>query len=155
LGAGADYIMWLDADQIYPSNTVLKLAEQCEAGKMVIGGVTPHKNDGKPMVYSFGNSYGACNRERNFEIGRGSVKVDAMGFGGVMTAKEVFDIVEYPRFMRTWDNDNNHIVGEDFCFYARCKEKGIDVWCDTDLVFQHLVQYAVSINDPVYRVGIT
>jgi hypothetical protein len=155
LKAGADYIMWLDADQIYPVDTILRLAEHCERGKLVVGGVTPHKNDGKPMVWSFGNNYGAGSRELDFKTGRGLVKVDSMGFGGVMTAREVFDTVKYPRFVRTWDNDNNNPVGEDFCFYARCKEKGIDVWCDTDLVFQHMVMYAVSLNDKAFIDGET
>jgi len=150
LKAGADYIMWLDADQIYPADTILRLARACDDGKLVVGGVTPHKNDGKPMVYRFGNNYGAGVRDKKFEVGRGLVKVDSMGFGGIMTAKEVFDVVKYPRFMKTWDADTNHPVGEDFCFYARCKEKGIDVWCDTDLVFQHLVTYAVQLNDPAF-----
>jgi len=150
LEAGSDYIMWLDADQIYPSDTILKLAKSCEEGKLVVGGVTPHKNDGRPMVWSFGNNYGAGNRAKDFELNRGLVKVDSMGFGGVMTAKEVFDVVKYPRFYKTWDADTNHPVGEDFCFYARCKEKGIDVWCDTDLHFQHLVSYAVQLGDKAF-----
>ena len=150
LKAGADYIMWLDADQIYPADTIVRLAEHCEDGKMVVGGLTPHKNDGKPMVWAFGNNYGAGNRQRSFESHKGLVKVDSMGMGGVMTAKEVFDKVKYPRFIRTWDHDNNNAVGEDFCFYARCKENGIDVWCDTDLVFQHLVTYAVQLNDKAF-----
>jgi hypothetical protein len=150
LKMGADYIMWLDADQIYPADTILKLAEHCENGKLVVGGVTPHKNDGNPMVWTFGNNYGAGNRDRGFKTGRGLVKVDSMGFGGIMTAKEVFDSVHYPRFVRTWDKDMNNPVGEDFCFYARCKDKGVDVWCDTDLIFQHMVMYAVSLYDKAF-----
>jgi len=143
-------IMWLDADQIYPADTIVKLAKHCDDGKLVVGGVTPHKNDGKPMVWSFGNNYGAGNRENNFELNRGLVKVDSMGFGGIMTAKSVFDAIPYPRFYKTWDADTNHPVGEDFCFYARCKERGIDVWCDTDLQFQHLVTYAVQLGDKAF-----
>lgn len=155
LKAGADYIMWLDADQVYPPDTILKLAHHCEEGKLIVGGVTPHKNNGRPMAYTFGNNYGACVQAKEFELNRGLVQVDAMGFGGVMTAKEVFDTIPYPRFYKTWDYANNHAVGEDFCFYARCKEKGIDVWCDTDLVFQHLVTYAVQVNDPAFPDGKT
>lgn len=151
LKSGADYIMWLDADQIYPAETIVQLVGHCESGKLIVGGVTPHKNDGEPMVWEFGNNYGAGNRVKNFETGRGLVKVDSMGFGGVMTAREVFDKVPYPRFIRTWDHDNNNAVGEDFCFYARCKEKGIDVWCDTDLTYQHMVQYAVGLHDKAFK----
>jgi hypothetical protein len=151
LKLGADYIMWLDADQVYPVDTILKLAEHCEAGKLVVGGVTPHKNDGKPMVWKICNQYGSGDRDRGFETGRGLVKVDSMGFGGIMTAKEVFDIIKYPRFIKTWDPVQNHPVGEDFTFYNKCKENKVDVWCDTDLIFQHLCTYAVQLNDKAYE----
>jgi len=147
---GADYIVWLDADQVYPADTILRLAKSCEAGKLVVGGVTPHKNDGKPMVWKFCNEYGSGERQRAFETSRGLVKVDSMGLGGVMMAKELFDIVKYPRFIKTWDPEQNHPVGEDFAFYYRCKENGVDVWCDTDLIFQHLVTYSVCLNDKAF-----
>jgi hypothetical protein len=149
--SGADFFMWLDADQTYPEETIVRLARHCEDGKLVVGGVTPHKTDGMPMVWKFGNNYGAGDRVRDFPVNRGLVKVDSMGFGGVMTARKVFDEIDYPRFLRTWDFDMNCLVGEDFCFYARCKERDIDVWCDTDLIYHHITSYAIALNDRIFH----
>lgn len=146
LTSDPDYVLWLDADQLYPMDTVVRLAKHIDDGHLVVGGVTPHKNSGKPMVYRFLNDKGSCANEKNFEVNRGLVKVDAMGFGGIMMAREVLDKIKYPRFPRTWDDATQTFVGEDFGFYYKCKQAGVDVWCDTDLHYSHMVGTAVNVN---------
>jgi len=141
-----DYILWLDADQLYPMETIPKLAKHIDSGHLVVGGVTPDKHTSKPMVYRFLNDIGSCARDKNFEVSRGLVKVDAMGFGGIMMAPEVLKRIKPPYFPRDWDEAMQSYVGEDFGFYNKCRKAGIDVWCDTDLHYSHMVGTAVNVN---------
>lgn len=141
-----DYVLWIDADQLYPMDTIDRLAGHVDAGRLVVGGVTPDKHTAKPMVYRFMNDAGSCARDRNFEVNKGVVKVDAMGFGGIMMAGSVLDAIKPPYFPRNWDEAMQSYVGEDFGFYDKCRKAGIDVWCDTDLHYSHMVATAVNVN---------
>lgn len=146
LTSDPDYVLWIDADQLYPMETIVRLARAVDDGKLVVGGLTPDKHTGKPMVYRFLNDKGSCAQDRNFEVGRGLVKVDAMGFGGIMMSADVLKKVKPPRFPRTWDEAMQSFVGEDFGFFNKCKQAGIDVWADTDLHYSHMVGTAVNVN---------
>ena len=141
-----DYVLWIDADQLYPMETLVKLARHVDSGKLVVGGLTPDKRTGKPMVYRFLNEFGSCAQDKMFETNRGVVKVDAMGFGGIMMGREVLEKIKFPRFPRVWDDGMQSLVGEDFGFYNLCRRNGIDVWADTDLHYSHMVGTAVNIN---------
>ena len=141
-----DYVLWLDADQLYPMETIVKLAKHVDEGHLVVGGVTPDKHTSKPMVYRFITDIGSCSMDRNFKVNRGLVKVDAMGFGGIMMAGEVLKKIDPPYFPRTWDEPMQSFIGEDFGFYNNCRKAGIDVWCDTDLHYSHMVATAVNVN---------
>lgn len=141
-----DYILWLDADQLYPMETIAKLAKHIDEGHLVVGGVTPDKHTAKPMVYRFLTPEGSCAQDRGFKVSRGLVQVDAMGFGGIMMAADVLKKIEPPYFPRTRDEAMQSFVGEDFGFYNNCRKAGIDVWCDTDLHYSHMVGTAVNVN---------
>ena len=141
-----DYILWLDADQVYPIDTMIKLAKHVDDGHLVVGGITPDKHTGRPMVYNFVGERGSTNKVRSFEVDRGLVKVDAMGFGGIMTHPSVFKTIGTPYFQRTWNPEMETLTGEDFCFYTRCRKAGVDVWCDTDLHYSHMVAQVVNLN---------
>ena len=141
-----DYVLWLDADQLYPMETMERLARHIDAGHLVVGGITPDKHTARPMVYRFINDIGTTVCVRGFETDQGVVKVDAMGFGGIMMAGEVLKALKPPYFPRTWDEAMQTYIGEDFGFYNKCRKAGIDVWCDTGLYYSHMVATAVNVN---------
>ena len=140
-----DYILWLDADQTYPANTPEVLMKHIDDGKMVVGGMVPHRTTGNPNVWkSIPGSH--LYQPRGVYPDEGLIKVDGMGFGGVMMNPGVFRKMEYPWFRMSWDKEINDRLGMDFVFYANCKRAGIDVWCDTDLVFGHLAVHKVPMK---------
>ena len=141
-----DYILWLDADQIYPKDTPEILMKHIDSGKMVAGGVTPHRGSGIPLVYDIQDN-SECRYSKDVRPESGIHKVDGMGFGGVMMNPEVFKKVGADCFQMYWDKETNNKIGEDVVFYKQCKEKGIDVWCDTDLLFDHLVVGGIGFAD--------
>lgn len=143
---GFDCAVWLDADQHYPRETITRLVAHVASGRDVVGGVTPNRPHGWPHVWRFANRYGSCVRDEEFTAGRGLVRVDALGFGGVATSRHALEAIGRPRFLRRWDEENASFVGEDFSFFSRCREKDIDVWCDSDLVFEHIAVGTIKLT---------
>ena len=132
-----DYILWIDADQVYPANTPEILMKHVDSGKLVVGGITPHRTNGQPNVWS-SIPDSPLYKPREVYAGDGVIKADATGLGGIMMSPEVFKKMEYPWFRMSWDKEINDRLGMDFTFYANCRRAGIDVWCDTDLKYGHL-----------------
>lgn len=147
-----DYILWLDADQTYPANTPEILMKHIDDGKLVVGGISPLKKksdnglDGKPSIWDLDVS---SNRVRHREIllHQGLVKVEGMGLGGIMVKPEVFKAMEFPWFRRIWNQEEKALLGADFSFYANCMKAGIDVWCDTDLIFGHVEVKPIELQE--------
>lgn len=142
-----DYIFWLDADQFYPQQTPEILIKHIENGKSVVGGLTPGKDDQTPLVYDIITDGGAIKRRKGVKAGQGVIKVDAMGFGGVMMTPKVLEDIEFPWFRVQWDSKIKERPGEDTKFYVNCRKSNIDVWCDTDLVFDHIITHPIGVKE--------
>lgn len=138
-----DYILWLDADQTYPPETPEILINHIDDGKLVVGGVTPHRGTRRPLIYDFNEEGGVIYRD-NVKLKNGLIKVGGMGFGGVMMNPDVFNKVDGNCFKMYWHEKFDTKVGEDVVFYNQCKEKNIDVWCDTDLLYDHLMTRGIG-----------
>jgi len=135
-----DYILWIDADQIYPMQTPEILMKHIDDGKLVVGGLTPDKVDGTPLIYkTVDKSNGLIRRRTDVKPGQGLVKVGAMGMGGIMVSPKVFEKIKSPYFEMSWSDRTKDVIGEDVRFYMNCEKFGIDVWCDTNLVYEHLI----------------
>ena len=132
-----DYILFLDDDQTYPKDTPEILLNH---NKQVVGGVTPIKLTGQPMLWDYVEN-GEIKLWLDFNGNSGLTKVDGMGMGGVMIDYSVFDKLEPPYFkiqdIKKAGSDTSY-RGEDITFYKKCMDAGIDVWADLDLRFGHL-----------------
>lgn len=140
-----DYLLWLDADQLYPEETPEILMNHIDSGKSVVGGLTPKDTQGGVNVYNLVHAEGIVSPIAVIP-GCGLMKVDAMGMGGVMMKLGTLEKLDLPCFTMRWDSKIARYPGEDIQFYANCKKAGIDVWCDTDLVFGHIVTRAIIIE---------
>jgi len=141
-----DYLLWLDADQMYPPDTPERLMRHIDAGRLVVGGLTPDRGSGEPLVYEMAPGNKGVIKRDDVTVGQGLIKVDAMGFGGIMTSPEVFKIMKPPYFQMTWNRKLKGTIGEDVKFYQNCKHYGIDVWCDTNLLYEHLNTVPVKLK---------
>jgi len=136
-----DYILWLDADQTYPIETIETLMDHVDSGKLIVGGITPDKDDGTPLVYDIvDDDPDGIIRRRKMRLNSGIHKVDAMGMGGVMVHPSVYsELLKPPFFDMKWNSERGVRPGEDVEFYSMCKDAGISVYCDTDLPYDHIV----------------
>jgi len=146
LKCNPDYILWLDADQIYPPETPEILMWHMDNGRSVVGGITPDRGSGEPLVYEMLPDDGGVAKRDDVTVGRGLIPVDAMGFGGVMTNPEIFKKMKPPYFQMTWNRKLKASIGEDIKFYTNCKKYGIDVWCDTNLLYEHINTVPVKLK---------
>lgn len=140
-----DYYLFLDDDQVYPENTPEILMNHIDSGVEIVGGVTPKKEDAKPMLWDWdGKKINLWNDLRGHD---GLIKVDGMGLGGVMIAPSVFDKLEPPYFKidATSRRYRNH--GEDISFYIKCKENGIGAYCDTRLQYGHVMANVIGVGE--------
>jgi len=136
LESESDYILTLDADQIYPSNTVDTLVEHIDSGKSLIGGLTLKRSNKRPLVFDFTEATGY--EMKQYAIAQGLIKCDAMGMGGIMMKPEVLKTIGFPYFDSRYADDDRQQIADDTSFYKKCKDSGIDVWCDANLKYGHL-----------------
>lgn len=140
------HIMFLDDDHILPSNTFLKLyaMDSPVAAALAFKRIAPYE----PVVGEFGlmanGQTGVYLRPE--WINTGPRKVEAVGFAGVLIRTSVFRELE----ARKLDWFKWGEMGEDFSFCLNCKDAGIDVWCDTDLVLPHLGEPLIVNQDTYY-----
>ena len=144
LDSGADYIIWFDADQVYPPDTILRLAGYLDCGLKIVGGLTPDKA-GQPLTFSFCQN-SELRRNNDIHPGMGLIQIDALGMGGVAIAREVFEAFGPPWFFRIQTED--HVMGEDISFFLRARSAGFDIYVDTDLAFEHIVSFPLGFNTP-------
>jgi len=78
----------------------------------------------------------------------GLLKVDAIGTGSVMIAREVFEIMPPPWFYnvyeRTWENV---FPGEDMGFSRNCNKYGIGMYVDTTTTSEHITTKKIGVDD--------
>lgn len=147
LESESDYILWLDADQVYPYDTPERLMKHVDDGKFVVGGITPLRATGQPMVYDFkDDGMKFTYRTKNNHL-TGVQKVGGMGMGGIMVHPRVYsEFLEPPFFQMVWDPKTGRQSGEDVVFFKKCHDAGINVWCDYDLMFKHLTTVEIGIR---------
>jgi len=140
-----DKLLFLDDDQTYQPDTPEILLNH---DKLIVGGVTPKKDDAKPMLWDWeDDDFAKINLWDNLNGRHGMVKVSGLGMGGVMIDPKVFDKLTPPYFQidRTQNKYTDH--GEDIAFYKRCIQHGIDVLVDLDLQYGHLFMQEIKLGD--------
>lgn len=148
VNAGADYLLWADADHVFPPEALCRLWAH---GKDIVGVNYPRRSkptaptaargemaDGaKQLVYTTAENAEAGVIER----------VDHLGFGLCLMRTSVFDALQLqaetegrgsfmPLFLFEPTPDHRTMVGEDVYFFNKCRRAGIDVWCDHALSWQ-------------------
>lgn len=127
LEEGADWLLWLDADQKFPANTLERLLS---AGKDIVGCNYARREE--PTGPTAANIVGGETRHvwtTDEKAQRGSLeKVDALGFGCILTSAKAMRAVEAPQFRGEL---------EDYYFCEQARKAGFGIWLDHALS-QHI-----------------
>ena len=142
---GAHFLLFLDDDHIILPDTFTRLFSHHKSvvGALAFRRLPPYG----PCIFSW-RTY-----PENGDLGvidhpdwirTGLRQVDAIGFGAVLIDMQVFEKLGPPPWFKFSE------VGEDLHFCDLCAQKGIEIWCDTDLVLPHIDTSGVEITDATF-----
>jgi hypothetical protein len=127
---GASWLIWLDSDMRFPSDTFPRLMGH--KVPIVGAGYPTRKMPAiEPTAYT---DYECQDRIYTEDDSTGLVPVSAMGFGCICVHREVYEAMPPPWFHIPWDAEKmKHDCGEDIYFCRKAKENGFEVMLDHDL----------------------
>lgn len=134
------HLLMLDVDHKHPWDIVQRLSRWVllDPKKLVIGGLN----------FRRGPPYDPCCYLRGkdgklyppVEWTPGLIRVDAIGTGSILIAREVFERLPPPWFYndysRVWEDE---WPGEDLGFSQLCRDNGIEMWVDTTTTSPHMI----------------
>lgn len=170
LDAGADYLFFMDMDQTFTSDTILKLFEVISDERPIVGGMYFLKKDPYPPVLGRyveweedTKPFEAYYKEKGFVKDDGTPLmsfrpitfydktnpfwVDVIGLGCVLMKAEVFKDVPYPWFKYTQDPrpGREHLqMDEVMWICAQWKKLGIPIWIDPRVQCGHITTLEVT-----------
>lgn len=131
----ADYILWVDADQTFDPDALLRLAAHdkpivgCNIAKRDTGAPTAVGLDGQPVN------------------GVGLQKVGAVGFGFCLTKVPIFDALAKPWFKTHTTDEGDLLCGEDVHFCNQARQAGFAVHVDHDLRVGHIADNVMFLGE--------
>ena len=133
LDLGADWVWYLDDDQVIPANTLHRLL----AHKLDLVSALYLKRTAPfaPVVFDQEDAEGRV-ASWSFRPGdEGLQKVLAVGAGCLLVKTRVFTLLEKPYWTLGQIHPGEWSDDIDFC--RRARAKGVDIWCDLDVQVGH------------------
>ena len=148
--AGADYVLWVDADMRFPKDALIRLLKH---RKDIVG--INYSNRGVPPGFVAIKTIKPAERLVTGPDSTGLEPVEALGFGlTLMRGSVLRRIAEKHRRMFWYDeNEDGGLVGEDVYFCKLARQEGFDIHVDHDLskacahvgVFEYLTDHPYAI----------
>ena len=149
---GATHLLMMDADQIYPVNTITRL---CSHNLDVVSAMVFRRYPPfDPLMFR-----GRINTHRYIPVDEWKegdlVEVNATGTGCILYNMKVFHAIKPPWFefrknpRKEFRDKDEKEIGEDFSFCSRLKRAGFKIYVDTGLQVDHLA--LIQINMKAHR----
>jgi len=140
--AGADYILWADADQTFPPNALARLLA---AQKPIIGCNIRRRNPTEvmPTAFDLNGQPLAAKRE-------GVEEVLQLGLGLCLTHTSVFKAIEPPYFAEEIQPNGMDVLGEDIYFFRKARAAGFAAFVDHGLSLEvgHIAETELKFPPP-------
>lgn len=148
IALGADYILWLDSDMMFPSDIMERMIKHMEDGKDIVTGLYFRRRS--PFTPVLFKTLDETTHEDYLDYPKDSVfEVAGCGFGACMTRVEAMeDIALNAHDFFTPFNG----YGEDLAFCLRAKQNGYKIWCDSTIKCAHIGQ--VIVDEAIYQSSI-
>ena len=127
-----DYLFSVDSDITFDNNILQKFIDHDL--DIVSGIYRQRKEDLILEIYAEHGGNVSWEEIKNKQL----VKIGACGFGCVLVKRQVFESVGQPAFEYHVALDHKNTVSEDWDFCAKARDKGFEVWADTDVVCGHI-----------------
>lgn len=140
IGAGCEYILWLDSDMVFSEDLMIRLMADIQQGNrdFVTGIYHYRKPPYKPVIwekFSRTEIHGTAEQEQYLEYPRDRIfEVQACGFGGCLMRTRMIEpiMAKYSALFSPLDR-----CGEDMSFCARATAMGYKLWADPSIQLGH------------------
>ena len=144
------HFMWLDSYHIFNRDLICQLARHFARPEVdIISALYFNRNKPYlPVAYVQDTNENPYTHYPLVEVPNCLCEVDAVGFGAVMTKREVFEKMEDPWFHMTGRGGEH--VGEDMSFCVHAKQAGFRVFLDGQYKLGHFAEKEV-VTESVYK----
>lgn len=142
------HILMLDADHKHPHDIIQRLARWVidDPEKLIIGGLNFRRGEPYDPCAFVNDEKGGYGTLYNWSPGL--VKVDYIGMGSVLIAREALEQIEKPWFHFHYPDGkaDNGWYSEDVHFCRKANAVGIQIYCDTTTTSPHMISAYVDEN---------
>ena len=126
---GAIWLLWIDADQTFPRDTLVRLlkAQKAIVGVNIRRRSSPHSIVPTAAIRKDGKLEGVRPE------GDGLSRVEHFGLGICLTHADVFNKMGQPYFYEEMTKDGVHAIGEDVMFFRKAAQAGYGAFVDNKL----------------------
>jgi len=144
------HFMWLDSDHIFERDLICHLARHFVRPEvdMISALYFNRTKPYFPVAYVQDTNENPYTHYPLIEVPNCLCEVDSVGFGAIMTKREVFEGMEDPWFHMTGRNGEH--VGEDMSFCVHAKQAGFRVFLDGQYKLGHFGE-KVIVTESVYK----
>lgn len=125
---GAEYILWVDSDMVFPATTAVRLMAHNE--DIVAANYIRRQLPAKGVAYE---NIGDWDNPLDFDVYDGLVPVEGVGMGCMLMKTEIFTELPKPWFDFQWSPTSNDFMGEDMVLCQKIAATGRTVKIDTVL----------------------
>jgi glycosyltransferase involved in cell wall biosynthesis len=134
---GADYLLFLDSDMVFPRSTLLRLLAH---GRDIVGATYLRRTPPFAIL-------GARLAEAPLGNSPGLAEMQHLPTGCLLIRMKVFEAMTRPYFRFRHDETTGDVIGEDYDFCDRARQLGYRIWCDGALSFE-----IGHIGQAIYRI---
>lgn len=125
---GAEYMLWLDSDMVFPSTTAMRLMSHNE--DIVAANYVRRQLPAKGVAYE---KIGDWQNPLPFVAQNHLVPVEGIGMGCMLVKTKILNEIPKPWFEFHWTEESNDFLGEDMDFCQKMKKAGYTIKVDTNL----------------------
>lgn len=138
LDMGADYILWIDSDIVFPATTAVRLLAHNEP--IVAANYIRRQEPYKGVAYK---TIGDWQNPVPFDVQDELVDIEGVGMGCMLMKTNIFTELPKPWFEFAWSPESNDFLGEDMVLCRKIETAGYSIKLDTVLSqeLRHLGTY--------------
>jgi hypothetical protein len=142
LAAAADYILWIDADQTFPPNALIRLLA---SQKAIIGANIRRRNPDEVVPTAFDLIGKPLQPKRE-----GVEEVLQLGLGLCLVHTSVLKAIEPPYFAEEVQRNGMDVLGEDVYFFRKARAAGFAAFIDHGLSLEvgHIAETELRFPSP-------
>ena len=125
---GAEHILWLDSDMVFPATTAVRLMAHNE--DIVAANYLRRQLPVKGVAYE---KIGEWEDPLDFNVYDGLVPVEGVGMGCMLMKTEILAEIPKPWFDFQWSPESNDFLGEDMVLCQKIAATGRTIKIDTVL----------------------